>query len=924
MQHHIHRFTARDLKDSGKYRDLRVLQDSPLFGLSECYRGQDGGVRELSTSPPGLNVTLRNYQMQAVQWMLDHEQRSSISEQYFVKVPMQVSSLRRGQAAVKDEEKSLYYCHLTGNLQEEPPSPNVGGILAEEMGLGKTIEILGLISLTSAASKAWQAQPVAAGSKPRGGTLIICPVSLFAQWENELKTKLNDDSQLSIYKYHTNRKIEQAKAMAAKHDITITCYSILNREQEGAVDPQNKSNRITSPLKEIDWYRIVMDESHAIKTVTSKQSKYCCSLQAKRRWSVTGTVMQTKHDDLAAILNFLKLEPFGVAKYWNHYVGKRLQDKQLSLLSIMMSDIVMRHMKTQMFQGKPILELPPRTQSVRLLEMSATEKKLYDELETKAKARFGAIPVGQHGAQTLKLMSFLLPLRQLCSSGAAVEKKGLNAEAERNEASERGSFPKSELLVKLSTAGVSDADRLKEIVGALDGTDNEAECTVCMDLVDSPVCTPCGHVFCAECIAMVVSTAGASTGPCPVCRKPVTDTSLMKLKPVVDTGAKDAADLSREKLLRDISEGGGLGGHKVLELLKDLRAMKRSNPKEKAVVFTSFAKTHIAIVKALEAKKIGVVELRGNMTQKARAKSLQQFIDDPKITVFALSLRTGACGLTLTAASRCYLMEPCINEGTELQAMNRIYRMGQTKKVKIITFVSKGSIEERLLQLRQERKDQAVASGSAADGDGTGTGAGSVDISAAAAAAAVQPVGLQRGRGRRGGGGSLGVLAAGGTSASNDAMANFDATRERVNAKEEEWQLLFGNRAATSAADLGDPEPVIAAGGGGAAAGDDDADDDNYGDDEEAGNDLPPASKKRRRRSKNSAAAAASAAGGGSAAAAAAVSAPAAIVISSDDDDDDLLLQEAPAPTRVRRAAATQADADRRQAQAQVDSELDL
>jgi hypothetical protein len=73
-------------------------------------------------------------------------------------------------------------------------------------------------------------------------------VTLFGQWELELKNKLNDDAQLSIYKYHTGRKIDEAKAMAAANDITITCYSILNKEQDGI-------KGVTSPLKEVEWFR---------------------------------------------------------------------------------------------------------------------------------------------------------------------------------------------------------------------------------------------------------------------------------------------------------------------------------------------------------------------------------------------------------------------------------------------------------------------------------------------------------------------------------------------------------------------------------------------------------------------------------------------------------------------------------------------
>jgi SNF2 family DNA or RNA helicase len=74
-------------------------------------------------------------------------------------------------------------------------------------------------------------------------------------------------------------------------------------------------------LKTIEWFRVVLDECHAIKETNTKQSKFALALQAERRWAVTGTVMQTKHDDLAAIVRFLRLAPFDTTRVWNAYFG---------------------------------------------------------------------------------------------------------------------------------------------------------------------------------------------------------------------------------------------------------------------------------------------------------------------------------------------------------------------------------------------------------------------------------------------------------------------------------------------------------------------------------------------------------------------------------------------------------------------------
>ena len=676
---------------------------------------------------------------------------------------------------------------------DRPPSADVGGILAEEMGLGKTVEILSLLSLTTDDQNSWKQErlPAQPRRKPRGGTLIVCPVSLFGQWKTEIRSKLKDNDKfqsVSIYEYHNTRSIDPK--LIAGHDIVLTAYSILNSEENGVAEHQKKPGCVdstgsgkVSPLKQIEWYRVVLDECHVIKGGNTKQSLYCRSLETQRRWAVTGTVMQTKHADLGPVVNFLKHEPFGRSAKFSLVANQHNQ--HMPLLSVLMRDIVMRHMKTQIFEGEQILKLPDRSEGVRLLEMSSEEKKLYAELETKAKAAFDKIPAKEVMRNTLKIMSLLLPMRMLTSDPSALVEKSLQ-NIEKDE-KDPNALKQDELEQKLKAGGVTDAARLKAIIESLDGSD-DTNCSVCLDVVDAPSCTPCGHVFCSECIMGVLGQgANNSQGPCPECRTLVKEDALMKLK--------KEASAADSKIMSDLEKLQGMNGTKIKQLLKSLREMRRCDETAKAVVFSQFGATHLAVVKALEKAKIGVVQIRGNMTQKARANALEKFIKEDQKVVFALSMRSGACGLTLTAASRCYLMEPCFNEGTEMQAVNRIHRMGQTKPVRIVTFAMKGTVEERMLQLRRERSVDAASS-----------------LGDTSATAAAQPVGRGRGRGRGGG------------ASNTNAMVGFQADREKLVAKTEEWQLLFGSRAATQQVDLGDPEPVAP------PRGDDDEYEDQYED----------------------------------------------------------------------------------------------
>ncbi len=122
---------------------------------------------------------------------------------------------------------------------------------------------------------------------------------------------------------------------------------------------------------------------------------------------------------------------------------------------------------------------------------------------------------------------------------------------------------------------------------------------------------------------------------------------------------------------------------------------------EKALIFSQFTSMLDIFEKDLDAKKIKFIRLDGST--KNRQELVEQFNEDDSIKVFLISLKAGGVGLNLTAASSVFLYDPWWNPMAEQQAVDRAHRIGQTKKVNIYKFITKNSIEEKILKL-QERK----------------------------------------------------------------------------------------------------------------------------------------------------------------------------------------------------------------------------
>jgi SNF2 family DNA or RNA helicase len=123
----------------------------------------------------------------------------------------------------------------------------------------------------------------------------------------------------------------------------------------------------------------------------------------------------------------------------------------------------------------------------------------------------------------------------------------------------------------------------------------------------------------------------------------------------------------------------------------------------KILVFSQFVK-HLTIVKDyLKASKIAFSYLDGSTRD--RQAEVENFQNDEDIKIFLISLKAGGLGLNLTRADYVFLLDPWWNPAVEAQAMDRAHRIGQEKKVFTYKFISKDTVEEKIVIL-QERKIQ--------------------------------------------------------------------------------------------------------------------------------------------------------------------------------------------------------------------------
>ena len=160
----------------------------------------------------------------------------------------------------------------------------------------------------------------------------------------------------------------------------------------------------------------------------------------------------------------------------------------------------------------------------------------------------------------------------------------------------------------------------------------------------------------------------------------------------------------KEKSLLEVSA-------KLARLMELLDEARRGD--HRVLVFSQFTSMLGLIRGELEREGLEYSYLDG--TTRDRSAVVDGFQKDGGPPVFLISLKAGGYGLTLTAADTVVLFDPWWNPAVEAQAADRIHRIGQTRPTTIYKFITRGTVEEKILRLQEKKKSVTTAAMGEAD-----------------------------------------------------------------------------------------------------------------------------------------------------------------------------------------------------------------
>ncbi|KAG4293537.1 hypothetical protein FPRO06_00122 [Fusarium proliferatum] len=268
-----------------------------------------------------------------------------------------------------------FYQHVFSGAKRPNQEEAQGGILADDMGLGKSLVILSTIA-------------------------EIC-----SDTDRGVINSHTYAGGLSCHR-HTGTQRHKEVHLLYQKSIVFTTYATL------ATDSSRGS------LSKVHWFRIVLDEAHDIRNRRTNQFKAVVALSAKHRWCLTGTPIQNSMDDLGALVSFLRVPVLENAPTFHKFITSPATSSsskdRFKNLRTLLETICLR-------RTREILPLKPPITHVREVFLADSERQEYDNLIREGKTQLDMITSGHSKSKVSSVvLQSILKLRLFCNNGRSV------------------------------------------------------------------------------------------------------------------------------------------------------------------------------------------------------------------------------------------------------------------------------------------------------------------------------------------------------------------------------------------------------------------------------------------------------------------------------------------------------------------------
>ncbi|RXK41229.1 hypothetical protein M231_01379 [Tremella mesenterica] len=409
--------------------------------------------------------------------------------------------------------------------------------------------------------------------------------------------------------------------------------------------------------KKVEFDMCVYDEGHKLKNCTTKAYNDLMSIQPRWRLLLTGTPLQNNLQELVSLLmfihrdTFVDAEPYLRAIFKSQGQASLLSQQRTSRARTMLTPFVLRRRKAH------VLTLPPKIETVEHCDMSPVQAKIYRETMKRSRKALEELDDDALEAAAADDEAEANKHHQVDS------KKAKDAK-EKQKSKESSS---SNILMDLRKAAshpllfrrlYTDA-KIRQIAKACLGTPRWCDSNYDYVVEDLEIMSDAElHHFCTS---------------------------------------SEYEELQRFALKTEVFLDGG----KVAALQKHVERCKKEG--KRMLLFSQFVMILDVLEVALEHLGVKYTRLDGSTKTDERQGLVDEFNDDPEITVFLLSTKAGGVGINLTAASVVIIYDQDFNPHNDRQAADRAYRIGQEKEVEVIKLITKDSIDEDMLLIGQTK-----------------------------------------------------------------------------------------------------------------------------------------------------------------------------------------------------------------------------